>query len=332
MKKTRTLTVEEKSASKRLDLYLSENLKDVSRSRIQGLIKKGLILVQDSPVKASHRVRPGETISVSLPRPLAPTVGPEAIPLDIVYEDDDIIVINKPQGLAVHPGAGRPDGTLVNALVHHTRNLSNAGGPLRPGIVHRLDKDTSGVLVVARNNPAHVSLSRQFKNHSTTRRYHALVWGRVARAQGTIDLRIGRDMTDRKKMSPRTQSGRASVTHYRVLRRYGGFTLLEITPKTGRTHQIRVHLASIGHPIVGDPVYGRRYTPQTLEKAVEDGWLAVADGIKRLKGQFLHALTLGILHPSTGAFMEWTAPYPQDMKKLIETLEARGLAENARKR
>ncbi len=315
MEKTHTLAVSESDSSKRLDLYLSERLKDLSRTAVQELIRKGLVLVDGRKARPSHRTRTGEKITVTVPEAPPCEAEPEPIPLEILYEDDDILVINKPRGLTVHPGAGRRSGTLVNALLHHTGALSDVGGPLRPGIVHRLDKDTSGVLIVAKKNQSHLNLSRQFKEHSTTRRYHALVWGKVEDESGTVDIPIGRDVSDRKKISPRTRKARRAVTHYRVLRRYPGLTLLEVTPETGRTHQIRVHLAAIKHPVVGDPVYGKRVPPPVLPQPVR-----VA--IKGLKGQLLHAYVLGIRHPVTGKYMEFSSGYPADMEGILRLLEA----------
>jgi len=314
MESTHTFVVPEKDASKRLDVFLSAQLPGMSRTGVKGLLEKGLVLVDNARSRASHRTRPGESVKVTVPPRPAVLAGAEPIGLDIVYEDEDIIVVNKPRGLTVHPAAGRPGGTLMNALLAHTTALSDVGGPLRPGIVHRLDKDTSGVMVAAKTNAAHLALSGQFKEHSTVRHYHALVWGDVREKSGTVELPIGRDIGDRKKISPRTRKARRAVTHFRVIRRLAGpFTLLDITPETGRTHQIRVHLASIKHPIVGDPVYGKRALPHALPAAVKTA-------IKKLGGQALHAATLGLVHPASGRHVEFSSPYPAEMKNLLEAL------------
>ncbi|MBI5827880.1 MAG: RluA family pseudouridine synthase [Deltaproteobacteria bacterium] len=312
MEDTKTFTVSADGAHQRLDVYLAGALFPVSRSGIKKLLEDGRIEVNGKKAKAGYRLRLNDCIEVSLPPEAKGPVEPQAMPLDIIYEDDDIIVLNKPAGLAVHPGAGRESGTLVNALLSHTRTLSDID-PSRPGIVHRLDKDTTGTLAVARNNLSHLSLSGQFKEHTTKRSYVALVWGSVD-GPGAIDLPIGRDLTQRKKISTRTKKSRRAVTLYRVLKRYPLMTLLELSPQTGRTHQIRVHLASINHPVVGDQVYGKRKTPPAAPKPV-------TDMLKKIKRQMLHAKTLGLIHPAKGVYMEFSSPLPQDMERLIKTLE-----------
>lgn len=327
---TLTLTVGAEAVGTRLDLFITKTVKGntdyekkirgLTRSAIQGLIKDGLILLNGKSSTANRKVKGGDVVLINVPRKKASTIQAEDIPLDILFEDDDIIIINKAQGLTVHPGAGRTGGTLVNALLSHTDELSDVGGPVRAGIVHRLDKDTSGVIVVAKNNPAHLKLSEQFKEHSTERVYHALSWGDVKDDEGVIELPIGRDSKDRKKISPRTRMARKAVTRYKVLRRYPTMTLLEMRPETGRTHQIRVHLTAIGHPIIGDPTYGSRPIPPILAKNI-------IDAIKRLKGQFLHARSLALTHPSNGERMEFVGEYPDDMAELLKLLEKRSATE-----
>lgn len=315
MEEVRTFTVAESDSQTRLDVYLADALAPLSRSQVKTLIEKGLVLVDGSTTKAGLKLRGGDRVEVRIPPPPPVGVEAEAIPLDILYEDSDIIVINKPPGLAVHPGAGRRTGTLVSALLHHTRDLSTVGGPERPGIVHRLDKDTTGSLVIARNDDAHRALAAQFKAHTTTRRYRALVWGSPAEDEGVIDLSLGRSRTDRKKISTRTRSKkRRAVTRFHVVRRYGLLSLVDLFPETGRTHQLRVHLAAVGHPIAGDPVYCKRKVPPALAKGA-------ADELKKIKRQLLHAATLGFTHPATGETVEFTAPVPEDMQRVIDALE-----------
>ncbi|MFQ5736390.1 MAG: RluA family pseudouridine synthase [Thermodesulfobacteriota bacterium] len=318
MATTRKFTVSGAQASGRLDVFLAGGLPDISRSAVKGLLDAGLVLVNGKKAKAGQKVREGDRVEATIPEVPEQTVEPEDIPLTVLYEDDDVIVVDKPPGLTVHPGAGRSGGTLVNALVHHMRRtggrLSGVGAPLRPGIVHRLDKDTSGVLVVAKNDRSYHALAGQFKEHTTSRRYRALVWGMVKDDTGTIDLPIGRDVAQRKKISTRTRRSRKAVTEYRVLRRYSMFTLLELTLQTGRTHQIRVHLTAIRHPVAGDQVYGKRTLPPVLSKPV-------ADELKKIKRQCLHAATLGFTHPATGERMEFSSPVAPDMAALIRLLD-----------
>ena len=287
----------------RLDVYLSEKDLGLSRSWIQRLISSGKIRVNDSVVKPSYKIRTGDRIEVTISKPKPLKIEPEKIPLNILYEDRDLIVINKPRGMVVHPGAGVSSGTLVNALLYHCNDLSGIGGVLRPGIVHRLDKDTSGVLVVAKNDFTHLTLSKQFKERSVNKRYIALVKGRVLKEEGKIKASIGRHPVKRKKMAAGVRRAREAITSYKVLERFKDFTLLEAAPETGRTHQIRVHLSHIGHPIVGDPKYGGRR------------------GLREeMKGQALHAQTLGFVHPRTKEYMEFNAPLPKDMEKVIGRL------------
>ncbi len=284
----------------RLDRWLEAQLADFSRARLQALIRAGRVTLDGQPVKAHQRVRPGMHIALTLPPPTPSALVAQAMPLAILFEDDDLIVIAKPAGLVVHPAAGHPDGTLVNALLHHCRDLPGIGGEARPGIVHRLDRDTTGVLVAAKTETALAGLVAQFQAGTVDKEYLALVHGRPTPATGTIDTLIGRSAADRKKMSARPAHGRRAVTHYQVARRYGDWTLLRLRIDTGRTHQIRVHLAHIGHPVVGDPTYGRH-------RAVP--------GVSR---QMLHAARLAFTHPRTGERLAFEAPLPPDFANLIE--------------
>ena len=286
-------------AGKRLDAVLAKLEPSLSRAQAQRLIDAGEIRVGGAPAKPAHKLRAGERIEGSVPAPTPTEVVAEAIPLAILYEDADLVVIDKPAGMVVHPAPGHAGGTLVNALLHHCRDLSGVGGELRPGIVHRLDKDTSGVLVVAKHDRAHRALAAQWKGHAIEREYLALVRGAPRAASGTVDAPIGRHPVDRKRMSTTTRRGRSAVTHWRVERKLSGATLLRVRLETGRTHQIRVHLASIGLPVLGDPVYGK------------------APGAGR---QMLHAAVLGFLHPTSGAPLRFEAPPPADFAALVERL------------
>lgn len=296
-----TLTVEQ--GGERIDRFLSEEIADLSRSYIQKLLKEGSISVNGNAVKANYRVNEGDEIRVEIPEPEAPDILPEDIPLDILYEDDDILVVNKPKGMVVHPAPGHYSHTLVNAVLFHCGSrLSGINGVLRPGIVHRIDMDTTGSLLICKNDRAHQILADELKEHSITRRYHAIVHGNLKEDTGTVNAPIGRHPVDRKKMSTKSPSGRHAVTHYRVLERVGDFTYIECELETGRTHQIRVHMSSIGHPILGDAVYGPARCPF------------------RLQGQTLHAKILGIRHPSTGEYMEFDAPLPEYFSELLDRL------------
>jgi len=287
----------------RLDIYLSSQEElSLTRSRIQKLIDEGLVQVNDVPGKANYKLRKGDKITLMLPPPKELKVEPENILLDIIYEDEDIIVINKRQGMVVHPAHGNYSGTVVNALLAHCQDLSGIGGVMRPGIVHRLDKDTSGLLMIAKNDLAHLGLTEQIKNRAVQKKYLALVYGNLKEEKGTIDAPIGRHPIDRKKMAVVPRTGKPAVTHYQVLQRYGNHTYLEIDLETGRTHQIRVHLAYIGHPVVGDPVYSSKNR-------------------FNLPGQFLHAYQLTFKHPRTGRTLEFTAPLPEVMQKVLRSLE-----------
>ena len=287
----------------RIDKFLSRELADLSRSYIQKLLKEQNILVNGKVVKANYKLSAGDSVEVEIPDPEPLDILPEDIPLDILYEDDDILVVNKPKGMVVHPAPGHYTHTLVNAVMFHCgKDLSGINGVLRPGIVHRIDMDTTGSLLICKNDVAHQILAEQLKDHSITRRYHAVVTGNLKSDTGTVNAAIGRHPTDRKKMSTKSNSPRSAVTNYKVLERFGDYTYIECELETGRTHQIRVHMASIGHPILGDKIYGPAKCPFKLE------------------GQTLHAKILGITHPSTGKYMEFDAPLPEYFIKLLSTL------------
>ncbi|MGQ9631063.1 MAG: RluA family pseudouridine synthase [bacterium] len=289
----------------RLDTFLSTRL-PLSRTRIQKLIKEGRVSVNGATEKSSHRVSAGDRICIELPEPQKPSVEAEEIPLRILYEDKDVIVIDKPAGLTVHPAGGKISGTLVNALLYHCRDLSGIGGMARPGIVHRLDKDTSGVMVVAKNDGTHMALSKQIKDRSVEKRYIAVVCGNLKEDRGTIDAPIGRHPKDRKRMAVVGSGGRPARTEFEVKERFSGYTLLDLKPHTGRTHQIRVHLKHIGHPVVGDTAYGFR----KREKLP-------------IGRQALHAYLLGFIHPSTGKYVEFRADPPPDIAELIKHLRSK---------
>ena len=290
-------------SGERIDKFLGETLEGLSRSYIQKLLKEGNITVDSKAVKANYKLSEGNQIEVLIPDPEILDVLPEDIPLDILYEDDDILIVNKPKGMVVHPAPGHPNHTLVNAVMYHCgANLSGINGVIRPGIVHRIDQNTTGSLLVCKNDHAHQILAEQLKEHSITRRYHAIVHGNLKADTGTVNASIGRHPTDRKKMSTKASNGRHAVTHYKVLERFGNYTYIECELETGRTHQIRVHMASIGHPILGDDVYGPAKCPFHLE------------------GQTLHAKVLGIVHPTTGEYMEFDAPLPEYFVELLEKL------------
>lgn len=287
----------------RIDRFLSEEFSDLSRSYIQKLLKDGLVSVNGYSVKPNYKTGAGDQICIRIPEPEVLDIVPENIPLDILYEDNDILVVNKPKGMVVHPAPGHYSNTLVNAVLYHCRGqLSGINGVIRPGIVHRIDMDTTGSLLVCKNDRAHQILAEQLKEHSITRRYHAVVYGNFRENEGTVNAAIGRHPTDRKKMSTRSSSGRPAVTHYKVLERFGNYTYIECELETGRTHQIRVHMSSIGHPILGDNIYGPAKCPFSLQ------------------GQTLHAKILGIRHPSTGEYMEFDAPLPDYFVRLLSTL------------
>ncbi len=304
--KTYAIQVEEDRGGARLDRFLADRLPDMSRSYIQKLIKENVHINGRKALKPGETVKGGDVIHVTVPAPEMADIKPQAMDLDIRYEDDDILIVNKPKGLVVHPSAGHPDHTLVNGLLYHCRDsLSSINGVLRPGIVHRIDKDTTGLLIVCKNDAAHQSIADQLKVHSITRKYHAIVYGDLKADSGTINAPIGRHGTDRKKMAVNPKNGKEAVTHYRVLKRFGAYTYVECTLETGRTHQIRVHMASIGHPLLGDTVYGPSRQPFKLE------------------GQTLHAKVFGFVHPTTGTYMEFDSELPDYFKDLLVKLEKR---------
>ena len=301
---TRTLTATTESAGARLDAFLAARLPDLTRSAAARLIEGGLVTVDGKPAGKSARLTGGETVSVTLPQAEEPEARPQDIPLEVVYEDADVIVVNKPVGMVVHPAPGHPDGTLVNALLHHCAGtLSGIGGQLRPGIVHRIDRDTSGLIIAAKNDAAHACLAAQLADHTLARTYECLAVGNFKEDSGTVDALIGRHRTDRKKMAV-VPDGRRAVTHWEVIARYQGVTHLRCRLETGRTHQIRVHLAYIGHPILGDTVYGAKKP------------------VPGLTGQCLHATGLQFLHPSTGEKITLTCALPEEFTKMLKKLQS----------
>ena len=296
--------VTKENIGKRLDAYVSSLKDNISRSNAQKLIKNNKIFVNGKNVKESYKVKENDEIRIIIEEPKKSSLKPENIPLDIIYEDNDIIVINKPKGMVVHPGNGNHEGTLVNAVLAYAKDLSGIGGKLRPGIVHRIDKDTSGLIIVAKNDEAHKNLSEEIKNHEVTKIYTCLVRGNISEDDATIDMPIGRDKNDRKKMAV-TEDGKKAITHFRVLKRYGNYTLLRVKIDTGRTHQIRVHMAKIGHPIIGDEVYSNGKNEFNVH------------------GQMLHSTYLKFKHPVTGKELELEAPLPQYFQDVLEQLKER---------
>lgn len=287
----------------RLDKSLCEAVPDLSRSYIQKCIKEGLALVNGKPCKANYRLRVDDEVAFQIPEAVEPEIPAEDIPLSVLYEDEDVLVVDKPKGMVVHPAPGHYSGTLVNAVLYHCQGqLSGINGVLRPGIVHRIDRDTTGSLIVCKNDAAHQAIATQLKEHSLNRSYRAIVHGVIAEEEGTVNAPIGRDERDRKRMAINEKNGKKAVTHYRVLERFRQYTYVECRLETGRTHQIRVHMTSVGHPLLGDEVYGQGKSPFHLE------------------GQTLHAYTLGFVHPRTQKYTEVTAPLPTYFAHLLEVL------------
>jgi len=296
--------------NERLDSYISKSNLDLSRSMVQKLIKENRVFVNGKNEKESYKIKANDNITIQIEEPKSSKLEAQDIPLDIIYEDNDIIVINKPKGMVVHPGNGNPDNTLVNAVLAHCKgSLSGIGGEIRPGIVHRIDKDTSGLIIVAKNDKSHINLSEQIKNHEVTKIYTALVKGNISEDEATIDMPIGRDKKDRKKMSV-TRDGKEAVSHIKVVKRYGNYTLIRVKIDTGRTHQIRVHMAKIGHPVVGDEVYSSGKN--------EFG----------VKGQMLHSTILKFKHPIYGKEIKLEAPLPQYFKDVLSKLEEKTYNKN----
>lgn len=297
------VTIEE--VNKRIDKYLSEQISSSSRSYLQKLIKDGAILVNGDTVKANYKMNEGDEVRVMIPKAVEPDIMPEDIKLDIIYEDNDVLVVNKPKNMVVHPSAGHYSGTLVNALLYHCKdNLSGINGVLRPGIVHRIDMDTTGLLLVCKNDNAHQFISEQLHEHTITRKYRAIVWNNITEDEGEVDKPIGRHPNERKKMSTHAKVSKEAITHYRVIERFGKFCYIECVLETGRTHQIRVHMASIGHSVLGDETYGNTRTKLPF----------------KTNGQCLHAMVLGFIHPLTKQYMEFEAPLPAYFESILVKL------------
>ena len=294
------IIVEESDINKRIDVFLAKNLESFSRSYIQDLIKKGKATIGGKSIKANYRLRNGDNVVLNIPKPEPLEILPENIPLDILYEDNDVILINKPKGMVVHPAAGHYSGTLVNALLYHCKdNLSGINGVLRPGIVHRIDMDTTGVIIACKNDKAHQNIAKQLAEHSIARRYVAIVNGNLKEDEGVVDAPIARAKNDRKKMAV-DKDGKTAVTHYKVLERLKNYTYIECVLETGRTHQIRVHMSYINHPLLGDEIYSGKKESM------------------KLQGQCLHAVVLGFIHPTTNEYMEFEAPIPEYFNEILK--------------
>ncbi len=310
-----SIIVTAEQCGERLDAFIAASLEELTRSAVQRLVEQGQILVNGIAVKSSHKISEGEVITICVPPPAPSTALPEVMQLDILFEDADVIVVNKPAGLTVHPGAGAPSGTLVNGLLAHCTDLSGIGGEVRPGIVHRIDKDTTGILVVAKNDAAHQGLAAQFSQHTVKRVYLALVFGSPKTDKGRIEGDIGRHPVERKKMSGNSKHGRHAVTHWKVLARYPGVSLLQLRLETGRTHQIRVHLSEAKHPLLGDSVYGGDARLGNIKDA------KLKSLVKELGRQALHAKTLGFIHPVKGEYVEFDSELPEDMQRILDYLD-----------
>ena len=303
--KTEIFEVMEEQEGERLDKFLSIIYPDTSRSFFQKLIKDNGVLVNDKAEKASYRMSFEDVVTIHFPDAVETTIEPEDIPLDILYEDNDLLIVNKPKGMVVHPSAGHFSGTLVNAIMYHCKDsLSGINGEIRPGIVHRIDMDTTGSLIVCKNDNSHVNIAEQIKVHSVNRIYEGIVYGNVKEDEGTIEGAIGRHPVERKKMAINEKNGKPAITHYKVIERFGNYTYMQFKLETGRTHQIRVHMSSIGHPLLGDALYSSGKSP-----------------FKNLCGQTLHARTIGFIHPSSQEYMEFHAPLPEYFEKLLSQLK-----------
>ena len=304
---TESFEVQFEQEGERLDKFLSTIYPDFSRAFFQKLIKNQKVWVNDQNQKASFPVHTDDLVKIEIPDAVETTIVPEDIPLDILYEDQDLLIVNKPKGMVVHPSAGHYTGTLVNAIMYHCKDsLSGINGEIRPGIVHRIDMDTTGSLIVCKNDEAHVDIAQQIKEHSVNRIYVGIVCGNVKDDEGTIEGPIGRHTIERKKMAINEKNGKPAITHYKVLERFGNYTYMQFKLETGRTHQIRVHMASIGHPLLGDALYSSNRST-----------------FKNLQGQTLHAQTIGFIHPKTGEYMEFSAPLPEYFKKLLSILQSK---------
>jgi 23S rRNA pseudouridine1911/1915/1917 synthase len=317
------LRVSEKDHGRRLDQFVADSELSLSRSQVKKLIEERAILLNDKPAKPGTHAKAGDLVSCVLPQPQPLPVEPQPLPITILYEDPSVIVIDKPAGMVVHPAAGNPSGTLVNALLYHCKDLAGINGVLRPGIVHRLDKGTSGVMVVAKDDEAYHHLMKQFKNRTVKKVYLAIAYGKFNKDEGVVDAEIGRHPSERKRMSTHARRGRPALTTWKVRERFDGFALLEIHPQTGRTHQIRVHLSSVGHPLLGDPLYGRKGRSGSAQGPVLRGC------VEKLGRQALHAHRLGFIHPRSGETVEFISPIPHDMKEVLARLRSKAAHEES---